>query len=82
VAERQEARYRGGVDDDDRPQPGDFLDALDALDEVDLDEDEEEPFVPLFSRPWAKAVALFVAIAMAAGIGYSGLRIILDALGN
>ena len=67
------------MDDDERNEP-DFLDIMDMWDEpLEPDEDEdEEPFVPMYSKPWFRYLAVIVAASMIGLAAYSGLRAIFN----
>ena len=67
------------IDEPDQPAEPDFLDILDLWDEpLDYDdEDEGEPFVPMYAKPWFRSLALVIALAMFLAVAYSGLRALL-----
>lgn len=68
--------------DEDRPQPGDFLDALDALDEIRLDDADEMDAMRVQNRSWFRWTAFILAASLLVAAGYGSIRIILYWLGS
>lgn len=64
------------LDDD-----GDLSEGTDSFAEGEGGGDADMAFVPMADRPWAKGLALFLAIAVAGLFAYGGVRVILDWLG-